>query len=297
MRIVEESPNRLVLRQPGGRGWPALKWPVLALAVGLVLVIATRAAPSCLGMAAVLAVLYLAAVALAPALEYRFDRDAGELRTSKQYPLPVAPSERCYDLREVKDVRTRSANWLGGAGGRGLNSYQVVVETQAGGAIAIRCANLNGMHCIAEAIRRFVDGVYMPLEGEDAAAYYTRANAYFDHEDYYSAHRDYSHAISLQPEHADAYANRGLVREELGQYGPAISDFEEVLRLRPGDAEAYRDRATAYAHQAGLYPKLTMTHRDYARRAADDLHKALELSDDPELRGQVNEVLATIDTH
>ncbi|MGD8372790.1 MAG: tetratricopeptide repeat protein, partial [Syntrophobacterales bacterium] len=65
---------------------------------------------------------------------------------------------------------------------------------------------------------------------------------------------DFTRAIEINPRYAEAYFNRAGAYVEKDQYDQAISDLTRVIELDPEDPEAYNNRAVAYYYQ-GEYDK------------------------------------------
>jgi tetratricopeptide (TPR) repeat protein len=66
-----------------------------------------------------------------------------------------------------------------------------------------------------------------------AIAFYNRALAYENMEDYDSAIADYSEAIRLDPNEADALLYRGLNKERKGDKAGAEADIAAAKRINP----------------------------------------------------------------
>jgi tetratricopeptide (TPR) repeat protein len=66
-----------------------------------------------------------------------------------------------------------------------------------------------------------------------ATAYYNRALAYENNEDYAHAVADYSEAIRLNPNEADALVFRSLNREKIGDKKGAEADMAAAKRIDP----------------------------------------------------------------
>ena len=102
-------------------------------------------------------------------------------------------------------------------------------------------------------------------EPEDAYAYNSRGDDYFDRKDYNRAIVAYTRAIELDPEYGLAYYNRGAAYHEKKNYDRAIADYTKDIELNPKHTKAYNNRGVTY----------------YRKRAYDsaiaDFTKALEL--------------------
>ncbi len=80
-----------------------------------------------------------------------------------------------------------------------------------------------------------------------AAAYFNRANAYYDMRDYDQAILDYDDAIRLDLSAADAYTNRGLAYIQKDNHRQAIREFDMAISADPGFFPAYHNRCLALA--------------------------------------------------
>ncbi len=76
-------------------------------------------------------------------------------------------------------------------------------------------------------------------------AYFTKANEYFDKEDFKTTILYCDSAIEANSENLEAYAFRGVCKFELKQYEEAIKDFDLTLILNDGYAEIYYYRGLA----------------------------------------------------
>ncbi|MBW4493137.1 MAG: tetratricopeptide repeat protein [Oscillatoria princeps RMCB-10] len=83
------------------------------------------------------------------------------------------------------------------------------------------------------------------LNPNSAAVYFYRGFARAQMKDYQEAISDYNEAIRLNPNDAGAHNSRGLARSELKDYQAAIADYKEAIRLSPNFAEAYNNRGVA----------------------------------------------------
>lgn len=80
----------------------------------------------------------------------------------------------------------------------------------------------------------------------DADSYYNRANSKFALQDYLGAKQDYTKALELNKDLIDATYNLGLTKVYLGEFNEAIIDFNKITNKFPGDANIYLQKAIAY---------------------------------------------------
>lgn len=76
-------------------------------------------------------------------------------------------------------------------------------------------------------------------------AYYNRACAKDELENYEDAIIDYSKSIKLGINNESEYLNRGVARFKLQDYSKAIEDYNEAVKLNPGSAAAHYNRGLA----------------------------------------------------
>ena len=105
------------------------------------------------------------------------------------------------------------------------------------------------------------------LNPNNALAYYGRAYAYDDLEDYQRAIDDCTKAVQFNsPRLVDAYNNRGEAYRKSGIYAKAIEDYNKAIELNPNYFKAYSNRGIAY-RSLGNYDK-----------AFADYNKAIKLN-------------------
>ena len=80
-----------------------------------------------------------------------------------------------------------------------------------------------------------------------AAAYFNRANGYYDIGDFDQAILDYDDVIRLDLSAADAYTNRGLAYIKIDNHRQAIREFDMAISADPGFFPAYHNRCLALA--------------------------------------------------
>jgi len=80
-----------------------------------------------------------------------------------------------------------------------------------------------------------------------AAAYFNRANGYYDIGDFDQAILDYDDVIRLDLSAADAYTNRGLAYIKIDNHKQAIREFDMAISADPGFFPAYHNRCLALA--------------------------------------------------
>ncbi|RUU57481.1 tetratricopeptide repeat protein, partial [Mesorhizobium sp. M2C.T.Ca.TU.009.01.2.1] len=79
-----------------------------------------------------------------------------------------------------------------------------------------------------------------------AKAYFFRAMALDDNQDWDGAIADYGEVIALDPKQTSAYFNRGTDWSNKGDDDRAISDFNIVISLEPSASDAYSSRGSAF---------------------------------------------------
>ncbi|MFO7168452.1 MAG: tetratricopeptide repeat protein [Chloroflexota bacterium] len=124
---------------------------------------------------------------------------------------------------------------------------------------------------------------YLALEPEGAAGYYNRALAHLARGDAPAALADYDRYLALQPLDADGFLGRGRVYAALGDLQHALDDFDRALQLQPEHAPALYERGAARL-QAGQH-----------EGAVADLRACIQLTTDPELRRNAEELLSGIE--
>jgi len=150
------------------------------------------------------------------------------------------------------------------------------------------------------------------LDPADAKAYRNRGLAYYYKREYDKAMADFNKAIDLNPEYAEGYYNRGTAYGAKGEYDKAIADFNKVIDLDPEYALAYGTRGLAYYYKGeydkaiadynkvGLYAECARAYRTrgfaYTKlgekeKAISDFEKCIELSENPALTQEVQEML------
>lgn len=80
----------------------------------------------------------------------------------------------------------------------------------------------------------------------DADTYYNRGNSRYSIKDYVGAKDDYENAIKRDPELLDALYSLGCVKYDLGEFESAISDFSKIISLVPTLQSTYFLRASSY---------------------------------------------------
>jgi tetratricopeptide (TPR) repeat protein len=87
-----------------------------------------------------------------------------------------------------------------------------------------------------------------------AAAYLTRANAYYSRGQYDAAIKDYDRSIALDPK-AETYYMRGNAYYGKGNRDQAIKDHARAIALKSKGADAYRSPSNSYS--ASSFPHST----------------------------------------
>ena len=90
---------------------------------------------------------------------------------------------------------------------------------------------------------------------------------------------DYDRAVELNPGDADAHYRRGISHHVLGQDELAIADFDRVVELDPNNTDGYYRRAIARADSGAV------------EEAIVDLQQALSVSEDPDDRAEIEELM------
>ena len=101
-----------------------------------------------------------------------------------------------------------------------------------------------------EAIAFYTEAIR--LDPKYAEAYFCRAHAYSNKQDYDHAIADYTEAIRVDPKYANAYHDRGWTYAyKICEYDRAIADYTECIRLdQPTKSTAtYYNRANAYVNK------------------------------------------------
>jgi len=133
-------------------------------------------------------------------------------------------------------------------------------------------------------------------------AYYDRADAYFDQQQYPEAIQDYTDAIRLNPNLGNLYHQRGFAYERSGNLDEAIADFGSAIALKPQSDLEYYTRGCAYgvvhdygkaiadyAAAIGINPKVSAyyTQRGQAYQQLGDIDQAnADLKQAAMLKGQ-----------
>ncbi|MEZ2329747.1 tetratricopeptide repeat protein [Mesorhizobium sp. RCC_202] len=85
-----------------------------------------------------------------------------------------------------------------------------------------------------------------------AKAYFSRALARDDKEDWDGAIADYGQGIALDPKRASAYFNRGTDWFNKGEDDRAIADFTATIALEPSAGDAFAGRGSAFLRQGKI---------------------------------------------
>jgi tetratricopeptide (TPR) repeat protein len=93
-----------------------------------------------------------------------------------------------------------------------------------------------------QAIRELTKAIQ--LNPQYGAAYFLRALAYEQVQDFQKSLMDYNKTISLNPKDSNVYNNRAILKQEkLNDLQGALADYNQTLILNPQDAKAYYNRA------------------------------------------------------
>ena len=80
----------------------------------------------------------------------------------------------------------------------------------------------------------------------DTGLFVSRANAFFDIEEYNLAFKDFNRALDLNKSYSPAYVGKGKVYLVLGDFDKAFMEFSEARRKDPQYAPAYVGRGDVY---------------------------------------------------
>ena len=133
-----------------------------------------------------------------------------------------------------------------------------------------------------------------------STAYFNRASAKDDNNDFQGALLDYNKVIELQSNHLRSYTNRGVVMCRLADYKRGLSDFNYVIKHTNNDIKAYYNRGllfntiNRFAEAIPDFDKAILLKPDYAEAynnravayfnlkkyesALNDWNKAIELN-------------------
>lgn len=122
------------------------------------------------------------------------------------------------------------------------------------------------------------------MNPKNVDAYYLRAKAYANLEEWKKAIQDYNTVIEMEPDNWEAYAGRGFTKavKEIGDTQGAITDLSTAIHLNPENAGLYYSRG------------LLMGMSTNFQASIDDYNKAIELAPEArfyESRGQARIVL------
>nr|AGS51763.1 tetratricopeptide TPR_2 [uncultured bacterium contig00046] len=83
-------------------------------------------------------------------------------------------------------------------------------------------------------------------DGDEAEAYYSMGDAYFQEEDCEKTIECYQKAIKLNPNFAEAYYSMGIVYCFDENYDKGIEYYQKAIELEPNFAEAYYEMSITY---------------------------------------------------
>ena len=115
-----------------------------------------------------------------------------------------------------------------------------------------------------------------------AAAYYDRANVFYNKGEYDKAIADLTKAIEIAPDEAYYYNFRGFLYKDTMVYDKAIADFNKTLTLEPTYDAAYFNRGVCYK-ALGMIDE-----------AIADLERCIELSNDASLIQEAQQELSEL---
>ncbi len=104
------------------------------------------------------------------------------------------------------------------------------------------------------------------IDQNHAYAYNGRGKSYGSQNQFDLAIEDFNKAITLSPDYSDAYANRGFIFSKKNQHDLAIKDYTKAISLTPNFTWAYNSRGNSYT--ANNQPEL----------AIQDFTKAISLN-------------------
>jgi tetratricopeptide (TPR) repeat protein len=104
-----------------------------------------------------------------------------------------------------------------------------------------------------QAVQKF--GQAIGLNPKYEYAYFMRAVAYEQLQDFQQSMDDYNKLIALRPNLFGAYYNRAALKmENLNDYSGALADFNQALLLSPDNADTYYGRAILKTDKLDDYP-------------------------------------------
>ena len=179
---------------------------------------------------------------------------------------------------------------------------------------------------IPDQARKFIDDLKAKADAapNDVAAWdrfgdAAERAAMFDSSYYPKAEDAYAHVLKLDPENLPALRGVGNIDYDRRRYDEAIAAYEHYLSHRPDDSRVRTDLGTMYLSSGNpdvaivQYKKVVTAHPDFFEAyfnlgvayaemenkpaARSYLVKARTLAPDDKARGEIDQMLATIDAH
>jgi tetratricopeptide (TPR) repeat protein len=120
----------------------------------------------------------------------------------------------------------------------------------------------------------------LELDPAFADARVARASLLLERDEAQGARQDVDAGLALRPENAELHALSAQIAQQQGRFDDAHAAYAEALRRDPTLAAAWSNRASLWYEQGEI------------ERAIEDLTAAVELDDDPDIRANLELVLA-----
>ena len=122
-----------------------------------------------------------------------------------------------------------------------------------------------------------------PLPLVESEKHFKQGVAYWQEEKYDQAITECTSAIELDPDFTKAYIARATAYADKGEFDKTIADCNKAIELDPNCAKAYLLRGAVYAAALELEEVKPEDRENVRLSPIQDLQKALELSQDPEV--------------